>query len=168
MSLVDFFSPVNVQEINPKSDFLNSQLGSVLKVYDQEFPDLEGIDLAIIGVADDRKAIRNKGCAKAADAFRKKFYYLHQGEYKANMVDLGNIRAGHSVSDTYAALKIVVAELVKENVLPIIIGGGQDLTYAQYMAYEQLEQRVDLVVVDPAFDLDEDEGSKTETTSQSY
>ena len=53
-------------------------------------------------------------------------------------------------------LKLVVSELVKLNIIPIIIGGGQDLTYAQYLAYENLEQKVDLVVVDSKFDLDED------------
>jgi formiminoglutamase len=56
---------------------------------------------------------------------------------------LGNIRAGHKVSDTYVALKLLVAELIKKNILPVIIGGGQDLTYPQFMAYEELEQKVD-------------------------
>jgi len=168
MSLIDFFTPVNVREIKKESGFLNSQLGSIMTIYEQDFPDLDGVDMAIVGVADDRKAINNEGCAQAADAFRKKFYQLHQGEHKTKIVDLGNIQKGHTVSDTYAALKTVVAELVKANILPVIIGGGQDLTYAQYRAYEQLEQRVDLVVIDPAFDLEEDTDAGSETTSQSY
>jgi len=168
MSLIDFFTPVNVQEIKKEASFLSSQLGSLITIYEQDFPDLEGVDIAIFGVADDRKAINNKGCASAADAFRKKFYQLHQGEHKTGMVDLGNIQQGYSVSDTYAAVRTVVAELVKNDVLPIIIGGGQDLTYAQYMAYEKLEQRVDLVVIDPAFDLEEDSNVESDTTSRSY
>lgn len=168
MSLIDFFTPINVQEIRKEAGFLNSQLGSIITIYEQEFPDLEGVDIAIFGVADDRRAINNAGCASAADAFRKKFYQLHQGEHKINVVDLGNIQKGYEVSDTYAAVKAVVSELVKSNVLPIIIGGGQDLTYAQYMAYEKLEQRVDLVLIDPAFDLEEDSNEETDTTSRSY
>lgn len=168
MSLIDFFTPVNVQEIKKEADFLSSQLGSIITIYEQEFPDLGGVDIAIFGVVDDRKAINNEGCALAADAFRKKFYQLHQGEHKTNIVDLGNIQKGYEVSDTYAAVRTVVAELVKSNVLPIIIGGGQDLTYAQYMAYEKLEQRVDLVLIDPAFDLEEDSSDESDTTSRSY
>ncbi|TCK82763.1 formimidoylglutamase [Albibacterium bauzanense] len=168
MSLIDFFTPVNVQEIKKEAGFLNSQLGSIITIYEQEFPDLEGVDIAIFGVADDRKAVNNKGCASAADAFRKKFYQLHQGEHKINVVDLGNIQKGFQVTDTYAAVKTVVTELVKSNILPIIIGGGQDLTYAQYMAYEKLEQRVDLVLIDPAFDLEEDSSEESDTTSRSY
>jgi arginase family enzyme len=61
-----------------------------------------------------------------------------------------------------------VNELVKLDILPVIIGGGQDLTYGQYMAYENLEQKVDLVVVDSKFDLDEDNNEGIATTSTSY
>jgi len=60
--------------------------------------------------------------------------------------------------------------LVKKDIIPVILGGGQDLTYAQYLAYETLEQKVDLVIIDPRFDLDDDDkGIDTiETTSTSY
>src|SRR5690606_14374433 len=168
MSLIDFFTPINIQEIVPQASLLNSQLGSVMTVYEQDFPDLEEIDIVIFGVIDDRMAVNNQGCATAADAFRAKFYELHQGDYTARIADLGNIQRGYSVSDTYAAVKAVISELVKMGKMPIIIGGGQDLTYAQYLSYEDLEQRVDLVVVDSAFDLQEDEVEVRDTTSKSY
>ena len=168
MSLTDFFTPVNTHKIANGSTYLNSQLGSVMTVYETDFPDLSEIDIAIFGVADDRKAVNNQGCAQAADAVRSKFYFLHQGEYTARIADLGNIQQGHSVSDTYAAVKTVVSELVKMGVMPVIIGGGQDITYAQYLGYETLEQRVDLVVVDSSFDLHEDEEEPADTTSTSY
>ncbi|RYY30894.1 MAG: arginase, partial [Sphingobacteriaceae bacterium] len=94
---------------------------------------------------------------------------LHEGNYNTKIVDLGNIKQGATVTDTYIALKTVVEELVKNDILPIIIGGSQDLTYAQYLGYEKLEQRVDLVVIDSHFDLDENAGAeRIETTSTSY
>jgi len=39
------------------------------------------------------------------------------------------------------------------NILPIIIGGGQDATFSNYKAYDKLEQTVNLVTVDNMFDL---------------
>src|SRR3569833_3018733 len=74
------------------------------------------------------------------------------------------------VTDTYFALETVVNELVLKDIIPVIIGGGQDLTYAQYMAYEALEQKVDLVIVDSHFNLDDDDTAPDtiETTSVSY
>lgn len=168
MSLIDFFSPINSEEILTDVDLLNTQYGKVIDIYNHEFPALSDVRIAIVGVMDDRKAVHNKGCATAADAFRRQFYKLHQGNYQAKIADLGNIKRGHSVTDTYAALKTVTTELIKQNIVPVIIGGGQDLTYAQYLAYEELEQRVDLVVVDSSFDLQEDALDVSDTTSKSY
>lgn len=168
MSLIDFFTPVNLAEILGDKPVLSSQFGAFIHRYDSEFPPLDEVDIAIIGVMDDRGAVNNRGCAAGIDAFRKAFYRLHQGDCVVRIADLGNILQGHSINDTYSALKTVVGELVKGGVLPVIIGGGQDLTYGQYLAYENLEQRVDLVVVDPAFDLMEDAATGKETSSQSY
>lgn len=168
MSLQDFFSPVNNEIIHPKVSYNSSQLGFAMHSYATEFPSLEGIDMVIFGVSEDRNSIDNEGCSLAADVFRESFYPLYEGFRKSRIADLGNIKAGETIMDTYVAVKTVVSELVKQGVLPIIIGGGQDLTYAQYMAYEHLEQKVDLVVVDSKFDLNEDREGIKETTSQSY
>lgn len=170
MTLSDFFSPIDTEKFTPKHGFLTSQLGVKVEFYTDTFPDLEEkkYDLAIIGVKDDRGAVNNNGCSLAPDYFREQFYLLNEGNFSAKIIDLGNIIAGQAVSDTYFALKTVVTELIKLDIVPIIIGGGQDLTYAQYMGYENLEQKVDLLVVDNRFDLEQDEIEDVATTSQSY
>ncbi|MBY0543878.1 MAG: formimidoylglutamase [Sphingobacteriaceae bacterium] len=170
MSLSDFFSPIDPEKFSPKQGFLTSQLGLKVKFFTDRFPELEkkSHDIAIFGVNDDRGALNNNGCALGADHFRTQFYSLNEGAFTSNIIDLGNIKAGKEISDTYFAVKTAVAELVKLNILPIIIGGGQDLTYPQYLAYENLEQKVDLVVVDSKFDLDEDTEEGVVTTSNSY
>lgn len=170
MSLSDFFSAVDVEVFTPKAGFLTSQLGLKATFFQESFPELEedAYDIAIIGVQDDRAAVNNEGCALAPDYFRAQFYTLHEGPYTTRLVDLGNIKAGATISDTYVALKMVVSELVKLNIVPVIIGGGQDLTYAQYLAYESLEQKVDLVVVDSKFDLDEEDQEGLSAKSDTY
>ena len=171
MSLADFFTPVDLERITPRQGFNASQLGRKTKFYTDEFPELNEqlINIAVIGVMEDRHATGNPGCGLGPDYIREKFYQLNEGGYQSKIADLGNIRQGNTVADTYFALRSVVTELMKQEIVPIILGGGQDLTYAQYLAYEELEQRVDLVVVDSHFDLDEDEESDfTETTSTSY
>ncbi len=170
MSLADFFSPINVSKITPKDGYYASHLGVKISIHEKVFPDLEEekYDVAIIGVLEDRGAVNNQGCALAPDYVREKLYSLNEGNYKARIVDLGNIIAGEKVSDTYIALKMVVTELIKLNIFPLIIGGSQDLTYAQYMAYEELEQKVDLVVIDSHFDLDESAEDTIVTNSISY
>jgi formiminoglutamase len=170
MSLSDFFTPIDLKKIVPKSGYYTSHLGSKIEHHSVDFPDLEQkTDIAIIGVQEDRNAFNNAGCALGPDYVREKLYQLNEGGYNTKIVDLGNIRQGETVTDTYFAIKTVVAELIKKDIIPIIIGGGQDLTYAQYMAYEELEQKVDLVVIDSHFDLDDDfESEGIATTSISY
>src|SRR3978361_1960839 len=157
MSVSDFFTPIDLKRITPKDGYFASHLGEKLACFCENFPDLDQkIDIAIIGVQDDRNAVNNPGCALGPDYVREKLYQLFEGSYKTKIADLGNIRQGATVTDTYFAVKTVVHELIKKSILPIIIGGGQDITYAQYMAYEELEQKVDLVVIDARFDLDDD------------
>ncbi len=170
MSLADFFAPVHLQELTPEKGFYSTQMGTLFTVYHNEFPDLaeKKPDIALFGVMDDRKSVDNQGCALAPDFVREQLYRLHHGDYPVNIADLGNIKAGATVKDTYAAVRIVVTELIKQGIIPVIIGGGQDITYAQYLAYENLEQKVDLLVVDRQFDIEEDTAADGTTTSLSY
>ncbi|HAT92798.1 MAG TPA: arginase, partial [Sphingobacterium sp.] len=153
-SLSVFFSPISITGFAPEHGFLSSQLGNVIQAYETDFPSWETDkqpQLAIVGVEEDRASINNNGTDKAPDAVRKHLYALYQGDYTMNIVDLGNIKAGNTIQDTYIALKSVVEELVKENILPIIIGGGQDLTYAQYLGYQNLERKIELAIIDARF-----------------
>lgn len=171
MTLVDFFSPIDLKKIYPQKGYYTSHLGMKIQAYSETFPDLEGDkpDIAIMGVQEDRHSIDNAGCGLGPDYIREKLYLLNEGPYATKIADLGNIKQGESITDSYVALKTVVRELIKNGILPIILGGGQDLTYAQYLAYEGLEQKVDLVVIDALFDLDDDITQQNiQTTSISY
>lgn len=172
MSLADFFSPIVISDFSSKEGYFNSQFGHIIKAYIDEFPLLDDLEnrpqLAIVGVEEDRGAIGNKGTAKAPNAVRKHLYELYQGDYNVSLVDLGNIKPGNRIEDTYAALRLVVEELVKYDILPIIIGGGHDLTYAQYRGYEDLEQRVEVAIIDAKFDLDQASTQDTPLNSQTY
>lgn len=121
------------------------------------FPSLENIKVAIIGVNEERYAVENTGCSTAPNHVRAAFYSLFHHWPTLQVADLGNIRAGHSVDDTYFALNQVVAALLDKNIIPIVIGGSQDLTYAMHQAYENLGQLVNIVAVDPIFDIGQQE-----------
>jgi formiminoglutamase len=57
------------------------------------------------------------------------------------------------VEDTYFALRTTIAILIKKKIIPIIIGGSQDLAYANYRAYDDLIPMVNIVNVDCSFNL---------------
>ena len=146
-----FFTPIDLVE----KSFSENKLGSVIVGFTSEgdFPELENIDMAIIGVCESRNSINNEGSSLAPDQVRNYLYNLYQGSFRARMVDLGNIQQGHEVEDTYYALKTTIEYLIRNNVIPIIIGGSQDLTYAQFLGYENLEQTINVVTVDSTFDI---------------
>jgi formiminoglutamase len=150
MDISLFFEPLAV---DPRS-FSDSTLGFHTDFYTEgSFPELDKPGIALIGVREDRKSIGNAGCAKAPDAVRKFLYNLFVPKSELKFYDLGNINQGFEITDTYYALSSVVSELVKKDIVPVIIGGGQDLTYAVYLAYGKLEQTVNLVSVDNTIEL---------------
>lgn len=166
MDLLDYFDPVS-DEFRFEDDIRRNRLGEMIYLYaeGETPPDLSQFDMALIGVTEDRNALSNLGCGSGPDHIRAALYALHQGNFTPRILDLGNLKNGHSPDDTYFAVASVVAELVENNVLPVILGGSQDLTFAQYRAYEKLGQIVNLVAIDPRFDIGDTEG---EISNQSY
>jgi len=153
--IVHYFSPTNFQvsEIKKTNSLFQSQLHNYITFHSETKPVLNigSYNIAIIGVGEDRNA-QNNGSAVAPEEVRKYLYSLYAPKRSIKIVDLGNLRNGKTIRDTYSALQDVVHFLLKKNVLPIIIGGSQDLTYANYMGYKNLEQLVNLTVIDACFD----------------
>lgn len=151
---LDFLSPVNPELLEDFSEETNQRLGATLKIHTERsgIPDLDGIKVALVGVKENRLSEEGES-SLYFDKVRKAFYSLFPGNWHLNIADLGDIDKGDTVEDTYYALQSLVATLVKKDILPVILGGGQDLIYAQYRAYDTLDQMVNLVNIDRKFDL---------------
>ena len=141
-----------VAELSSSDSWEKNSLGCTITQYTDD-SNLLDFDIAILGVMEERGATNNQGCGNAPNRIREQFYGLFHRFENVKILDLGNIKAGNSYRDTYFALTEVISELVKKEVIPIIIGGSHDLTYANYQAYENLEQVVNLVTIDRSIDL---------------
>lgn len=151
----NFFSPVS-DLVLAHNELLSAQaLGKKIKIHSVKkgFPDLEDVDIAVFGVLENRNDINYIGETFQLNEVRKTFYSLFPGSWSTTVADLGDIQRGETVEDTYFALKSTVSELIKQNIIPVIIGGTQDLTYAVYRAYDNIQPMVNLVNVDCRFDL---------------
>ena len=155
----DFLQPISASMETFISNLSNKTLGKKVVFHTQtDFPVLEGVSLALITVNENRG--NNKDNEELAfDNFRKQFYSLFPGNWHVSIADLGTVEAGASVDDTYFVVKKLVEELVKKRIVPIILGGSQDLTYAIYRAYDNLDQMVNLVTVDNQFDFAQESSS---------
>ena len=148
----DFLSPLDSEIIDYINGLSSQQLGSKVVLHTSEaFPEVSKVTIGIIGVLENRG---NSNGNQEIDllAIRKELYRLYPGNWDASIADFGNILAGNSIEDTYFALKKVASSLIKNNIIPVVIGGSQDLTYSLYRAYDDLEQMVNLVAVDSQFD----------------
>ena len=151
----NFLSPVS-DSVLAHNELLSTQaLGRKIIIHSvlQGIPDLENVNVAIIGVLESRNDVNYIGEEFHLDEIRKAFYGLFPGSWNTTIADLGDIEKGESVEDTYFALKEAISVLVKKDIIPIVLGGSQDLTYANYRAYDGIIPMVNIVNVDAKFNL---------------
>ena len=148
----DFLSPIDTEIIDYIDGLSSQQLGSKVVLHTSEaYPEISKLSIGIIGVVENRGNLKGNPEMDLI-AIRKELYGLYPGNWDVSIADFGDIIAGNTIEDTFFALKKVAADLIKNKVIPIVIGGSQDLTYALYRAYDDLEQMVNLVAVDSQFD----------------
>ena len=158
MEIDIYLTPFETENFNFKEDVDKSRLANIIKQYNKlgsyrEQQELKDFEIALIGVPEDRRSLGNKGASEAPNHIRKYFYTLFSHWKNLKIVDLGNLSPGNTLEDTYFALKEVIAVLLENNILPVILGGTQDLTYANYIAYEKFNKIVNITSVDSVFDL---------------
>ncbi len=148
----DFLQPISESFEKHLQTLSNQSLGKKVVFHTQtDFPILEGVSIAIFTVNEHRGNDKDNE-DYSFEAFRKKFYGMFPGNWNTSIVDLGTIEAGASIEDTYFVVKSLMTELIKKQIIPVVIGGTQDLTYPMYRAYDNLDQMVNLVSVDNQFD----------------
>lgn len=161
----EFIAPVSEDKVNEYQGYPPLQLGPSVTFYRDENDDIEGYHIAILGVKEGRGSTANQGCEHAPDTVRDQLYCLMKHDSDLKIIDLGNIEMGSALSDTYFALSSVVYQLLRNKVLPIIIGGSHDLTFAQYQGYQNFDKKVTMTVVDETIDL---ENMDDETTDRNH
>ncbi len=153
MNLKLFFSPLEeslFQHIDSPNSFYKNISANIEKM-----PDIKGMELAIIGVGEERGTSENTGTSKGPNEIRRKLYALKKGSGSYRIADLGNLRPGHDLDETHGRLKEVCRFLLERNILPIILGGSHDLDFAQFTAYEDLEKLITVLNVDAYLDMEE-------------
>ena len=160
----DFLQPISESFEQYLLTLSNQTLGKKVVFHTQtDFPVLDNVAVAIFTINEYRGSQKDNEVF-SFDYFREQFYSLFPGNWDITIVDLGTIEAGASIEDTYFVVKRLVAELIKKGIVPVVIGGSQDLTYPMYRAYDNLDQMVNVVSVDNKFDF----SKENKLDSESY
>jgi formiminoglutamase len=155
-SLKDFTEPVNKAMLNEDEEYREAQVGRNVFAFEEEFPDIAAADVVLIGCAEMRGAGRKVNNNEGPDEVRKEFYRLYQWHNNLQIADVGNIKQGATLQDTYAALKTVIKELAAIGKKVAVIGGSHDLMLAQYQSYADNKQSAEAVCVDALINIDTD------------
>lgn len=106
------------------------------------------IKVVIIGFPSDEGVRRNNGrpgAAGAPDEIRRHLYKMtpppeekvSYSELLAATLDLGNLSVTMDLESAQNDMGNLVAELLSEDIIPIIIGGGHETAFAHFLGYAE-------------------------------
>lgn len=112
-------------------------IGAVIEKNTSKFAsdNIQKLDIAIFGVPFDSRK-ENTNSTVAPDKIREQLYQLSIFDDKINIVDFGNLKPASSLKGNYQALRDIVDYFTELNVVTVVIGGSQDLSYGICEAFK--------------------------------
>lgn len=130
--LQNWLKPVPAREAGFLKDLPDGAFGKKSALYLDDLPDLRRARIALIGLAE-----------KEAASVRRFLYPMAGAFADGTFADLGNVRKAEP-----AFLVSLFGELLSGGVLPILVGGADELPIAQFLAYQETKALVNFAVVD--------------------
>jgi formiminoglutamase len=161
LNISDFLSPIDLHTISNDEGYKEGQIGKnilthTIKDDKEEFPDLDDAHIVIVGCGEQRGSGLIHGYNEGPNLVRRQFYSLYYWHNDVKIADIGNIKEGSLYTDSYAALKTVIHELINDGKTVIILGGSHDLTLPQYGAYIENGKAIEASCIDALIDLNID------------
>lgn len=153
LHIAEYLEPVSLAALSYDEGYRDGQIGHTVSAYQEQFPDLDAAQIVIVGCGEQRGSGLLHGNSQAPDIIRRHFYALYDWQPDIQLADVGNIRCGALYTDSYAALRTVVEELIGDGKTVIILGGSHDLTLSQYQAYAAGKKAIEATCVDALIDL---------------
>ena len=146
-----YFNPLSPELYASKDSWGITQLGRLIDLHTEDsFPELKFAEIAIFNVAEYEGS---KNISISDDCkIRASLYNLHH-EKIPRVVDLGALKLMSNRKESFKLIQDVCKALIYDGVIPFIIGGGHDISYAVYKAYASLEKYITLTSVDKSFDI---------------
>jgi arginase family enzyme len=151
IELNPYFKPLNSEIYTSRENWSTTQIGSIIDFHTEDrFPDLKFAEIAIFNVPE-YEGSKNSSISNDCK-IRESFYKLHQKKMP-RLVDLGTFKLMSTRKESFKSIQDVCSALIYEGIIPVIIGGGHDISYAVYKAYVSLKKYITLVSVDKSFDI---------------
>jgi arginase family enzyme len=149
MDLVNFLDPLSYDDFSQGTH----EIIQLVDIYFEELPDWENADIVLLGCNEYRGAQIDEVEYHCPNLIRQFLYTLVAPSPDLVIADLGNIKIGVSLKDTFFAVKKVVTPILRSGKPILFMGGSQDISYAIYCAFEALEEEIEYVSIDNSPDI---------------
>lgn len=136
------------------------RFGEIVETKREKFD--ESFKLVILGFPYDEGAVRNRGRAGASSApveIRRAFYKLTPTknptlpDAEGAIFDAGNVRSSLKLEEAHRVLEEAVLFFLSKGITPVVLGGSNDLSYADFRACHSAFGRCCAINIDSHLDM---------------
>lgn len=121
-----------------RNDVNDPRLGEIVRRTPDHY---ENADIVILGCPQDEGVRRNGGRVGAAEAplsIRGQFYKLTTMNIRKRIFDLGDVKIANTLEATHDTMTEVVKAVLRDGKRLIVLGGGNDISYADGRAMSEV------------------------------
>ena len=121
-----------------RNDPNDPRMGEIVQTAAEHY---EASAIVILGCPQDEGVRRNQGrvgAAAAPDMIREQFYRLTTFNIKKRIFDLGNVTVEGSLEEVHERHTEVMKQLLRDGKRVIVLGGGNDISYADGVAMAEV------------------------------
>ena len=138
MDLQSYFNPLTTGFYSNKDRWETTQIGRNIEMHTEDFfPDLKFTEIAIFNISE-YDGSKNSG-SESDCPIKASFYSLYYSDLP-KIADLGSMKLMPNRKESFKVIQEVCRELIHNGVIPFVIGGGHDVSYAIYKAYVLLDK----------------------------
>ncbi len=150
--MLDFLIPINIQKITDDIVLHEGQYGNVIKSFVNNDVDWKLADIVLLGINESR-GMGKPNKQNNTNALRSAFYTLFKWHDTIKIADIGDIVIGKSLKDSYAAIQIVISEILEAKKKIIFLGGSHDTSLGIYYAFQKNKQQIEFTNIDAKINL---------------
>lgn len=143
-----------------RNDASDARMGDIVKRGEKNFSG--EIKVGILGVPTDEGVKRNGGRVGAKDgpdAIRTELYKRtpfvigkENSPAGLSIFDFGDIKPGKTLEETHDKLAETVHALIAADIIPVVLGGGHDIAYPNFVGFSKGKHNVGVINIDTHLD----------------
>lgn len=147
----------NPEWFHKSHDPNDPRLGEMVSREPQDF---ETSQVVILGSPQDEGVRRNRGrpgARKGPQEIRRAFYKLSPSPSFSSLriFDIGNVVLGNTLEETHETQEKVVYQILKQDKLVVVLGGGNDISYPDCAALAKIKTNILVFNIDKHYDVRE-------------